>query len=179
MKRIARPVFRIRRYHIEMAQIQNRFALSTAVEAGNDVAGARMVRRNEQLRVRRGKSRSQQPGLYLACRFRGADIVRRASVDQLAQDLAREGLLARLRCGVHRCGYNRRRNQECTEGTFHTGKALWATQVIGHVQDSLEVGALNARRICQDYACQIAPLCLQSQNRWSGLLIYLTVAAFG
>ena len=70
VKRIARPIFWVRRYDVEMAQIQNRFALSAAVEAGNDVAGARVVDRNEQLGVRRGKTGCEQTRLYLACQFR-------------------------------------------------------------------------------------------------------------
>ena len=89
VKRIARPVFRIRRDNVEMAQIQNRFAFSAAVEAGNDVAGARVVHWYEQLRVRRGKACCEQPRLYLSRHLGRADVVRRASVDQFTKNLAR------------------------------------------------------------------------------------------
>ena len=104
-----------------------------AVQAGNDVSGARVVRRNEQLRVGRGKAGREQPRLYLAGQFRRAHVVRRASVDHLAKDLARD--LAGFRRSGRRCADRRVRNEEGTDNRLDTGKALLAARVLDHRQD--------------------------------------------
>jgi hypothetical protein len=56
------------------------------VQAGDYIAGLRLILGYQQLSIRLREPGREQPGLYLAGHLRGPYIVRRASVDQLAQD---------------------------------------------------------------------------------------------